>query len=146
MSRHHGTDPRRPILSPRNPTDVHARAESRDRGLRRVRTTTGWITVASAAGAVVLAGGYAQAMPGKTATAAPAAVPAHAGATTKPSAASSAGSGSGSSSSAPSAASTAPTTQAPSTQAPATRAPALQPPTQVPTTAASTAQTTSGGS
>jgi sulfoxide reductase heme-binding subunit YedZ len=60
-------------LSPRINDSSRDRAEARDRGLRRVRTATGWITVASAAGAVVLAGGYAQALPGKTAAATPAA-------------------------------------------------------------------------
>ena len=113
-------------MSPRTTDSSRDRAEARDRGLRRVRTATGWITVVSAAGAVVLAGGYAQALPGKTASAAPAAVPAHAGSRSAPS----------------SAATTAPAAQAPQSSS----APALQAPAQVPTTAASTAQTTSGGS
>ena len=113
-------------MSPRTTDSSRDRAEARDRGLRRVRTATGWITVVSAAGAVVLAGGYAQALPGKTASAAPAAVPAHTGPRSAPS----------------SAATTAPAAQAPRTSS----APALQAPAQAPTTAASAAQTTSGGS
>ena len=113
-------------MSPRNTADVHNRTEARDRGLRRVRTATGWITVASTAGAVVLAGGYAQALPGKSAAAAAPAVIPRGAATTEPSAASSART-----------ATTAPA---------ASSAPALQAPAQAPTTAASTAHVTSGGS
>jgi len=120
-------------LSRRITDSSRDRTEARDRGLRRVRTATGWITVASTAGAVVLAGGYAQALPGKTASAAPAAVPAHAGASSAPSASSGADTRSSSSS---------PATTAPA----ASSAPTLQAPAQAPTTAASTAQTTSGGS
>lgn len=53
-------------MSPSNAHDVTARAEVRNRGLRRVRRSTGLITAASAAGVAILAGGYAHAMPGKT--------------------------------------------------------------------------------
>ena len=111
-------------MSPRTDDTALDRAGARDRGLRRVRTATGWITVASAAGAAVLAGGYAQAMPGKTASASP--VPTHSAATS---------------------AHASPSTAEPSAKASAA-APALQPPAQAPTTAPSTAQTqaTSGGS
>jgi hypothetical protein len=113
-------------MSPRNTADAHARVEARDRGLRRVRTATGWITVASTAGAVVLAGGYAQALPGKSASAAPPAVAPRGVATAKPSAA--------------------PSAHTASTAPAASSAPALQAPAQAPTTAASTAHVTSGGS
>jgi hypothetical protein len=41
-------------------------AEARDRGLRRIRAATGWTTVASTVGAVVLAAGYAGAAPGNS--------------------------------------------------------------------------------
>lgn len=57
-------------MSPRNAHDPAARAEARNRGLRRVRRSTGLVTAASAAGVAILAGGYAHAMPGKTSTAA----------------------------------------------------------------------------
>lgn len=56
-------------MSPRNPDKATNRADARDRGLRRVRFSTGLITTASAAGVVVLAGGYAHAMPGQSGTA-----------------------------------------------------------------------------
>jgi len=136
---------------PHRTTDnARDRAQARDHGLRRVRTITGWITAASAAGAVVLAGGYAQAMPGKAATATP--VPGHTGSGGPASAASSPATASHPSSAPSSSAashtgSAATSSAASPAPAPATSsAPALQPPPQAPTTAASTAQATSGGS
>ncbi|MGW2640886.1 hypothetical protein [Streptomyces sp. NPDC001348] len=44
-------------------------ARRRDRGLRRVGSTTRWVAAAAAAGSVVLATGYAQTLPGKSAPA-----------------------------------------------------------------------------
>ena len=41
-------------------------ARRRDRGLRRVKSTTRWVAAAAAAGSVVLATGYAHALPGKS--------------------------------------------------------------------------------
>lgn len=112
-------------MSPRTTPETAARADARDRGLRRVRTATGWITIASTAGAVVLAGAYAEAMPGK-----PAAKPASPSSTPRP-------------------AGNTPTPAKSSAPAPSTSlAPALKAPAQAPTTAPSTAQSqaTSGGS
>ena len=137
-------------MSPRTTDDARDRAEARDRGLRRVRTATGWITVASAAGAVVLAGGYAQALPGKTAPTAStptrtATTPAHAGTSTaRPTTAAS----SAKPSTAVSTAAPAPKSSSAAPAAATSSAPALQPPAQAPTTAPSTTQTqaTSGGS
>jgi hypothetical protein len=132
-------------LPHRTSENAHVRAEARDRGLRRVRTATGWITAASTAGAVVLAGGYAQALPGKSTTA-----------DSKPGTTSSTGTTGTTGGTSPTRGGAA---QAPAsvraTSAPATSsapAPALQAPTQAPTqappptTAATTAQATSGGS
>jgi len=123
-------------VSPRNHADARARAAARDRGLRRVRTATGWITAASAAGAVVLAGGYAQALPGKTSAAAST----RDGAGTKPTAAASTSTASNSAATSSAATPAARASSAATLQAPA------QAPTQAPTTAASTAHATSGGS
>lgn len=118
-------------MSPRTTPETAARADARDRGLRRVRTATGWITIASTAGAVVLAGAYAEAMPGKPAAkpASPSSTPRPAGNTPTP---------------AKSSASPKSSAAAPSTSL----APALKAPAQAPTTAPSTAQSqaTSGGS
>ena len=124
--------------------EAHRRAEARDRGLRRVRTATGWITVASAAGAVVLAGGYAQALPGKTTSSgtphtATTTAPATGANTAAPTQAASGGASKAPSS----AASSARTTSAP---AATTSAPVLQAPAQAPTTAVSSTHATSGGS
>lgn len=126
--------------------EAHRRAEARDRGLRRVRTATGWITVASAAGAVVLAGGYAQALPGKTSSSStPAKAAPSSAAATSPTSPKAAATTAPAASKAPSSAATAArtTSAAPTTSAPA---PVLQPPTQAPTTAVSTTHATSGGS
>jgi hypothetical protein len=117
--------------------DARVRAAARDRGLRRIRNATGLVTAASAAGAVVLAGGYAQALPGKTAGS---------GTAVRPSAPSATGAAS---TTASTGATQAPRTSAAATTAAttaATSAPALQPPTQAPTTASSSAHATSGGS
>ncbi|MBR7837850.1 hypothetical protein KDL01_31535 [Actinospica durhamensis] len=135
-------------MSPRTTPDVSGRAEQRDRGLRRVRTATGLITIASTAGAVVLAGAYAEAMPGKPAAGTGTQTTAHT-ATAEPA------SPEPTLSTQRSVAAAAPTRTESSTRAtssapaPATSsAPVLKPSAQPPTTAPSTAQTqaTSGGS
>lgn len=51
---------------PDHPTSAGA-ARRRDRGLRRVGSTTGWVAATAAAGSVALAAGYAYALPGKSA-------------------------------------------------------------------------------
>ncbi|MFJ9564509.1 hypothetical protein ACIRQQ_31290 [Streptomyces fuscichromogenes] len=51
---------------PDHPTSAAA-ARRRDRGLRRVGSTTGWLAATAAAGSVALAAGYAYALPGKSA-------------------------------------------------------------------------------
>jgi hypothetical protein len=130
-------------LPHRTSENAHVRAEARDRGLRRVRTATGWITAASTAGAVVLAGGYAQALPGKSTAAQ--SKPGTTGTTgttgtkSTTSTTSSTGTGGGAAQASTAAAATS-SAAAPTLQAPA------QAPTQAPTTAATTAQATSGGS
>ncbi|HWG28867.1 hypothetical protein [Actinospica sp.] len=130
----------------RTSDDARVRADARDRGLRRVRTATGWITVASAAGAVVLAGGYAQALPGKSSASAKPPTSSNSSSRSSPSSPSSPSAtvGRTGASNAPSSAgaTTAPTTS--SAPAPVLQAP-TQAPAQAPTTAAST-HTTSGGS
>ncbi|WP_405883878.1 hypothetical protein OG747_38020 [Streptomyces sp. NBC_01384] len=50
---------------PDQPTSAGA-ARRRDRGLRRVGSTTRWVAAAAAAGSVALATGYAHALPGKS--------------------------------------------------------------------------------
>jgi hypothetical protein len=129
-------------LPHRTSDTARVRADARDRGLRRVRTATGWITVASAAGAVVLAGGYAQALPGKSSASAQPSTPGNSSTSSTPSTA-----GGQRASTAPASARA---TSAPATSSnPATSsapAPVLQAPTQAPTTAASSAHATSGGS
>jgi hypothetical protein len=50
----------------RSPVPPLMKASSRDHGLHRVRNATGWISALAAAGGLVLAGGYALALPGKS--------------------------------------------------------------------------------
>ncbi|QIY74478.1 hypothetical protein HEP84_40610 [Streptomyces sp. RLB1-33] len=50
---------------PDQPTSAGA-ARRRDRGLRRVGSTTRWVAAAAAVGSVALATGYAHALPGKS--------------------------------------------------------------------------------
>lgn len=102
-----------------------------------MRNATGLLTAASTTGAVVLAYGYAQAVPGKPMHAAPAKAPT---AATRTSPALRGGAAPG----AHTPAGAAPVTHAPAPAA--SSAPALQPPVQAPTTAAGAAQVTSGGS
>lgn len=61
------------------PAEPAARADARDRGLRRVRVATGWTAVTATVFSAVLAAGYAEAAPGKPAAPGTAAVPAPAG-------------------------------------------------------------------
>ena len=48
----------------RSPVPVAVRADARDRGLRRVRGVTGWVTAVATLGCIGLGGGYAVALPG----------------------------------------------------------------------------------
>lgn len=128
-------------MPPRNADDVTARTETRDRGLRRVRRATGLVTAASAAGAVILAGGYAHAMPGEVGAASRKALPSTAASRPAPEA------GHPTAGSTPTAGS-APTQSTHTTPAAASSAPGLKAPAQPPTTTANSApsQATSGGS
>jgi hypothetical protein len=53
---------------PDHPTSAGA-PRRRERGLRRVGSTTRWVAAAAAAGSVALATGYAHALPGKSSSA-----------------------------------------------------------------------------
>jgi hypothetical protein len=137
-------------MSPRGvPHDE--RFGARERGLRRVRTATGWITVTAAAGAVVLAGGYASALPGNstagsstagTTTPAESTNPSNGPTTVTPTSSAPTTSAPGATGSGAAASATGRATQSPGGDATTSLAAPAQPPS--PTTAAP--HTTSGGS